>query len=78
VKSVEVMIDSGEWQQATLSTPVNDSTWVQWMLEWDAEPGTHYITVRATDNDGNVQIQEQAPIAPNGSSGWQRTLVTVS
>ncbi|MFZ8757069.1 molybdopterin-dependent oxidoreductase [Microbacterium sp. HMH0099] len=78
VKSVEVMIDSGEWQQATLSTPVNDSTWVQWMLEWDAEPGTHYITVRATDNDGNVQVQEQAPIAPNGSSGWQRTLVTVS
>lgn len=78
VKTVEVSIDDGDWQQATLSTPINDQSWVQWVLEWDAQPGSHYITVRATDKQGNVQIQEQAAIAPNGSSGWQRTLVTVS
>ncbi len=78
VATVEVSIDDGEWQQATLSTPINDQSWVQWVLEWDAQPGTHYITVRATDKDGNVQIQDPAPIAPDGSSGWQRTLVTVS
>ena len=78
VAKVEVSIDDGAWQQATLSNPVNDSTWVQWMLEWDAQPGNHYLVVRATDKNGQVQIQDSAPIAPNGSSGWQRTLVLVS
>ena len=73
----EVSIDDGEWQQATLSTPINDDTWVQWYLEWEAEPGTHYVAVRAVNADGDLQIEERAPIAPDGSSGWQRVLVTV-
>ncbi len=77
IQAVEVQIDDGDWQQATLSTPINDQSWVQWVMEWDAQPGAHYITVRAIDKQGNVQIQEPAAIAPNGSSGWQRTLVTV-
>lgn len=77
IERVEVSIDDGEWQSATLSTPINDQSWVQWMMEWDAQPGSHYIAVRAVDKQGNVQIQEPAAIAPNGSSGWQRTLVTV-
>jgi hypothetical protein len=51
---------------------------VQWKLDWNADAGAHYIVVRARDKAGNLQIQEQAAIAPNGSSGWQRTLVTVS
>ncbi|MGP3534579.1 molybdopterin-dependent oxidoreductase [Microbacterium sp. RD1] len=78
IERVEVQIDDGQWQQATLSTAVNDDTWVQWFLEWDAEPGTHYVTVRAVDKAGNLQIRESAPIAPDGSSGWQRTLVSVT
>jgi hypothetical protein len=77
IQSVEVSIDDGDWQQANLSTPVNADTWVQWWLEWQAEAGTHYVTVRATDKNGQVQIEDRAPIAPDGSSGWQRTLVTV-
>lgn len=78
VATVEVSIDNGEWQPTTLSTPINDQSWVQWKYDWTAEKGTHYIAVRATDKQGNVQIEDAAPIAPNGSSGWQRTLVTVS
>ncbi|MDQ1136136.1 DMSO/TMAO reductase YedYZ molybdopterin-dependent catalytic subunit [Microbacterium sp. SORGH_AS 1204] len=78
VQKVEVSIDDGDWQETQLSTPINDQSWVQWRLEWTAEPGSHYIAVRATDKQGNLQIQDQAPIAPDGSSGWQRTLVTVS
>lgn len=78
VQKVEVQIDNGDWQETQLSTPINDQSWVQWRLEWTAEAGSHYIAVRATDKQGNLQIQEQAPIAPDGSSGWQRTLVTVS
>jgi DMSO/TMAO reductase YedYZ molybdopterin-dependent catalytic subunit len=78
IERVEVSIDDGEWQSATLSAAINDDTWVQWMLPWEATAGTHYIAVRAVDKAGNLQIQESAPIAPNGSSGWQRTLVSVT
>lgn len=78
IERVEVRIDDGEWQAATLSAPVNDDTWVQWMLEWDATPGNHNVTVRAVNRAGETQIEERAPIAPNGSTGWQRTLVRVT
>ncbi|WP_235021894.1 MULTISPECIES: molybdopterin-dependent oxidoreductase [unclassified Rathayibacter] len=78
IDKVEVSIDDGDWQAATLSTPVNLDTWVQWYVDWEAESGSHYVAVRATDANGTLQIEDRAPIAPNGSSGWQRTLVRVS
>ena len=78
VGKVEVSIDDADWIPATLSTPVNDSTWVQWYVDWQATSGVHYVTVRATDKQGKVQVEERAPIAPDGSTGWQRSLVTVS
>ncbi len=78
IEKVEVSIDDGEWQPAKLSTAVNADTWVQWVLDWTATPGPHYVSVRATDKAGNLQIEERAPIAPDGSTGWQRTLITVT
>ncbi|GAA1523433.1 DMSO/TMAO reductase YedYZ molybdopterin-dependent catalytic subunit [Agromyces terreus] len=78
IERVEVKIDDADWQQATLSKPVNADTWVQWFLEWEATSGTHNVTVRAADRDGNLQVEERAPIAPDGSTGWQRRLVRVS
>lgn len=78
IERVEVSIDNGEWQVATLSNPVNADTWVQWVLEWDATPGTHYVTVRAVNKKGELQVEESAPIAPGGSTGWQRSLISVS
>lgn len=77
IERVEVSIDDGDWQAATLSAPVNEDTWVQWFVEWDATPGTHYVAVRAVNKNGDLQIEERAPIAPNGSSGWQRSLIRV-
>ncbi|WP_243695082.1 molybdopterin-dependent oxidoreductase [Labedella populi] len=74
---VEVRIDDGDWQPATMSSPINDDTWVQWYVDWEPDAGSHYLAVRATDKAGNLQIEERAPIAPNGSSGWQRVLVQV-
>jgi DMSO/TMAO reductase YedYZ molybdopterin-dependent catalytic subunit len=78
IDRVEVRIDDGDWQAATLSNPINADTWVQWMLEWQADAGTHYVEVRAVNKNGDTQVEERAPIAPDGSSGWQRVLVTVS
>ncbi|WP_243696715.1 molybdopterin-dependent oxidoreductase [Labedella gwakjiensis] len=77
VEKVEVRIDDGDWQPATMSSPINDDTWVQWYIDWEPDAGTHYLSVRATDKDGTLQEEERAPIAPNGSSGWQRVLIQV-
>lgn len=78
IERVEVKIDEGDWTPATLSAPINEDTWVQWFLEWDATPGTHYVAVRAVNKNGDLQLEERAAIAPNGSSGWQRSLVRVN
>jgi len=77
IDRVEVKIDEGEWQPVTLGAAINDDTWVQWFLEWEATAGTHNVTVRAIDKAGTMQIEERAPIYPDGSTGWQRLLVTV-
>ena len=78
IDRVEVSIDDGDWRAATLSSPINEDTWVQWFVDWDATVGTHYVTVRAVNKNGDVQIEERAPIAPDGSTGWQRTLIRVT
>ncbi|MGO4592482.1 molybdopterin-dependent oxidoreductase [Leifsonia sp. 2TAF2] len=77
IRRVEVQIDGGAWREAKLSKPINADTWVQWSLDWDATPGTHTLGVRATDAAGRLQERKRAPIAPDGSSGWQQTLVRV-
>jgi DMSO/TMAO reductase YedYZ molybdopterin-dependent catalytic subunit len=69
VSRVEVGIDD-EWHEATLSAPISDATWVQWVLPWDATPGRHSIRVRATDGKGIVQEERSSPPAPDGARGW--------
>ncbi len=79
VQKVEVSIDNGEWQETQLSTPINDQSWVQWNVRLDRRGRDALHRVRATDKQGNLQIQAAAPIAPNGSSGGSgRCVVTVS
>lgn len=77
IERVEVSIDDGPWTAARLSTAVNADTWVQWTIPWDAEPGSHYVSVRAVSRDGEVQTERRSPIAPDGSTGRQRMLLTV-
>ena len=78
VAKVEVRVDEGPWQQARLGAADSPSTWRQWAWEWEATSGNHRLEVRATDNDGNVQAGERAPIAPDGSTGWHSVAVRVS
>lgn len=77
ITAVEVRVDDGEWQPATLAAEPTVDSWRMWMLEWDAEPGEHTLTVRATDGDGEVQTQRLAPPVPDGSSGWHSVDVEV-
>lgn len=77
IAGVEVRVDDGAWQQASLAAPTSDDTWVQWVLQWPATSGSHTIAVRATDKSGYTQTQQEAPPAPSGATGWDTITVTV-
>jgi len=77
IKAVEVRVDNGGWQPARLAEEPSIDSWRQWVLEWQAAKGSHTITVRATDADGMVQTQTQAPPPPNGATGWHTITVNV-
>lgn len=57
IASVEVSIDGGEWEMATLTEGEGEEyAWVFWTYDWaSATPGEHTVSSRATDADGNVQ-----------------------
>ena len=76
IARVEVAID-GQWQEARLSTPISDATWVQWRLDWDATPGSHELQVRATDGRGEVQTADRTQPAPDGARGHHTVVVEV-
>ncbi|WDZ85269.1 molybdopterin-dependent oxidoreductase [Micromonospora cathayae] len=77
IRRVEVRVDEGEWQQATLAAAVSTDTWVQWSWRWAATPGEHTLQVRATDASGATQPERRAPVAPDGATGWHTVRVTV-
>ena len=77
VARVEVRVDDGEWRAARTSRPISDATWVQWVLAWDAAPGSHSLEVRATDGKGDLQAEEPTNAAPDGARGHHRITVSV-
>ena len=79
ISKVEIALD-GAWRDCTLSTPISDATWVQWMYAWDAtaaDAGDHTIEVRATDGAGVVQTTDRTPPAPDGARGHDTRRFTV-
>lgn len=77
VERVEVRFDEDEWRETRLSTPISDASWVQWVYEWDAPPGSHRIEVRATDGTGAPQTDQRTPPFPDGARGYHRIEVNV-
>ena len=78
ISKVEVRVDDGPWQEATLGEEVNDDYWRQWQLPWTADSGTHQITARATDNAGEVQTDAIQDVVPDGPTGYHVRTVQVS
>ncbi len=77
IAAVEVQIDDGPWQPALLGDVTTADTWRQWMLPWEATPGRHTITVRATDANGDIQTSDRAEPIPDGASGLHQIVVIV-
>jgi len=72
IARVEVRVDEGPWQDASLSDPLGTSTWVQWVAEVMLSEGRHDIQVRAYDGDGVRQLPGPRPVLPDGAEGWHR------
>lgn len=77
IEAVEVRVDGGPWEPATLAEAISADTWRQWVYEWDAEGGDHTLEVRATDATGFTQSGDPVPVAPNGAEGWHTISVSV-
>ena len=81
VVKVEVRIDDGDWQEASLATDVTIDSWRQWRYDWDttsASAGEHRIQVRATDANGDTQTEEVSRPDPDGATGWHTRTISVA
>lgn len=78
ISKVEVRVDDGPWQRATLGAEADVDCWRQWFLPWNATPGRHDFVARATDGDGQLQTQDIEAPFPAGATGWHRSAVTVT
>jgi DMSO/TMAO reductase YedYZ molybdopterin-dependent catalytic subunit len=77
ISKVEVQVDGGPWVRARLG-PGERDTWRQWLVEWDAPPGSHTIRARATDGDGRLQTSKMMLSYPSGATGWHTIRVRVA
>jgi DMSO/TMAO reductase YedYZ molybdopterin-dependent catalytic subunit len=77
IDAVEVRVDDGPWQRATLAEAISADTWRQWLFEWDAPAGNHVIEARAIDSAGGIQSGTPRPVVPDGAEGWHTVSVTV-
>jgi DMSO/TMAO reductase YedYZ molybdopterin-dependent catalytic subunit len=56
LKSVEIQIDTGPWQKATLASGNTRYSWKLFTYRWEgAVPGEHTLVSRATDVEGTEQ-----------------------
>jgi hypothetical protein len=59
IERVEVSTDNGaSFDAAVLDRPLGANAWRGWTFDWDATPGEHTLSSRATDSGGNTQPLE--------------------
>ncbi len=82
VSAVQVRVtrkdeNDGEWLDASLGEALSQSTWRQWVVEWDASPGDYRLEVRGTDGTGETQTEVRRPPDPDGATGYHGINVKV-
>ena len=78
IEHVEVRVDAAGWEEAELGVADTIDTWRQWVYRWDAAPGSHALSVRATDGEGETQTAGRAAPFPDGATGHHTILVEVT
>jgi DMSO/TMAO reductase YedYZ molybdopterin-dependent catalytic subunit len=78
IERVEVRVDDGAWEPADLGTEDTVDTWRLWLFPWNATPGSHALSVRATDLEGETQTAERAAPFPDGATGHHTVTVEVA
>lgn len=78
ISAVDVQVDEGPWNTATLAEAISVDTWRQWKWVWPATAGNHVLRVRATDTNGLVQTAVEMDVIPDGATGLDEISVTIS
>ncbi|MDA0681506.1 MAG: molybdopterin-dependent oxidoreductase [Proteobacteria bacterium] len=70
LKSIEISIDGGLWQEAKIDAESTKYSWKLFYLDWnDASPGEHTLVSRVTDING--QVQATAEEMPEKPTRWE-------
>jgi DMSO/TMAO reductase YedYZ molybdopterin-dependent catalytic subunit len=77
IGAVEVRVNRGDWRRAELAPAISTDTWRQWRLTLPLGPGRYEVQVRATDLAGVPQVEDRAPAAPSGATGYHTVTVDV-
>lgn len=74
IGAVEVRIDDGPWQPATLTEEGGAFAWTFWDYDWGTPaPGEHTVTSRAIATDGEVQPAPDDPFLAGKQTYWEST-----
>jgi len=77
IARIELAVD-GAWQDAELDAPAGGFAWRGWRSAWDAAPGEHVLSCRATDAARNVQpLEPPWDLTGFGNNALQRVAVRV-
>ncbi len=73
IDKVEVSIDSGAWQRATIETTESaEFAWKIWHLNWEnPSKGEHTVVSRAIDTLGNIQPAADSPHIIGKRTYWE-------
>jgi DMSO/TMAO reductase YedYZ molybdopterin-dependent catalytic subunit len=79
IQKVELSFDGAKtWGEADIDDPGTQISWSTWTYDWQPEaPGEYVIAVRATDGKSGLQISEERPTVPQGSTGLHRVRAVV-
>lgn len=78
IDRVELKVDAEPWAEAELAGEDTIDTWRQWVYRWGATPGSHTLSVRATDGIGQTQTAARVHPFPNGATGQHTIVVRVA
>ncbi len=70
LKSIEVKVDDGPWQPASIDSRSSQYSWKMFTFDWrNAQPGEHTLVSRAIDVNGNIQPTEAQ--IPEKATYWE-------